>query len=82
MTGTPASYVDIPIPQQWQAMLDQGMPEWQVEALLDLQRYYTEGRGGEVDSVFADVVGRQPIRMAQFLKEFASAFAKPLAHLA
>jgi uncharacterized protein YbjT (DUF2867 family) len=82
VTGTPASYVDIPIPQQRQAMLDQGMPEWQVEALLDLQRYYTEGRGGEVDSVFADVVGRQPIRMAKFLKEFAGAFAKPLEHLA
>jgi len=79
VTGAPARYVDIPIAQQRQAMLDQGMPAWQVDALLELQRYYTEGRGGEVDSVFADVVGRQPTRLAQFLKEFASAFAKPLA---
>jgi len=80
VTGTPARYVDIPILQQRQAMLDQGVPAWQVEALLDLQRYYTEGGGGEVDSVFADVVGRQPTRMAQFLKEFASAFHQSLAH--
>jgi uncharacterized protein YbjT (DUF2867 family) len=79
VTGTPACYVDIPTAQQRQAMLDQGMPAWQVDALLDLQRYYTEGRGGEVDNVFADVVGRPPTRLAQFLKEFASAFAKPLA---
>ena len=79
VTGTPARYVDIPIAQQRQAMLDQGMPAWQADALLDLQRYYTEGRGAEVDTVFADVVGRQPARLAQFLKEFASAFAKPLA---
>lgn len=78
ITGTPVRYVDIPVAQQQQAMLDQGMPTWQVEALLDLQRYYTEGRGGELDNVFADVVGRQPTRMAEFLKEFASAF-QPLA---
>jgi uncharacterized protein YbjT (DUF2867 family) len=70
-TGVPARYVDIPVAQQRQAMLDQGMPAWQVDALVDLQRYYTEGRGGEVDSVFADVVGRQPVRLAEFLKEFA-----------
>jgi len=78
ITGHPVRYVDIPVAQQRQAMLDQGMPTWQVEALLDLQRYYTEGRGGEVDNVFTDVVGRQPTRMAQFLKEFAGAF-QPLA---
>jgi uncharacterized protein YbjT (DUF2867 family) len=80
VTGTPARYVDIPIPQQRQAMLDQGMPSWQVEALIDLQRYYIEGRGGVVDNVFADVVGRQPLRMTQFLREFKSAFIAPMAH--
>jgi len=80
VTGKATRYVDIPVAQQRHAMLDQHMPVWQVDALLDLQRYYTEGRGGEVDTVFADVVGRQPVKLAEFLKEFASAFMPPLAH--
>jgi len=75
ITGKTVHYVDIPVEQQRQAMLAQGMPPWQVEALLDLQRYYTEGGGGEVDIVFADVVGRQPKRLTEFLKENAAAFA-------
>ncbi len=79
VTGTPVRYVDIPVAQQRQAMADQGMPAWQVDALLDLQRYYTEGRGGEVDDVFQNVVGRPLTRMADFLKEFAGAFTNPVA---
>ena len=43
--------------------------------LLDLQRYYTEGGSGKVDTVFADFVGRQPTRLADYLKENAAAFA-------
>jgi len=80
VTGAPARYVDIPFPQQRQSMLDQGMPEWQADALLDLQRYYVEGGGSEVDTLFSDVMGRPAIRMAQFLKDFAGAFTKPLAN--
>jgi uncharacterized protein YbjT (DUF2867 family) len=80
VTGSLAHYVDIPVSQQRQAMLDQGMPSWQVDALLELQRYYTEGGGGEVDDSFTRVVGRQPTRLKQYLTEFASAFIPPEAH--
>ena len=73
-TGRPARYVDIPTAQLRQSMLDAGMPEWQVEALIELQRYYTEGGGAVVDGLFARVVGREATRLAQFLKEFASEF--------
>jgi uncharacterized protein YbjT (DUF2867 family) len=44
-----AKYVDIPAEAQRKAMMDQGMPEWQVTALLQLQEYYTAGKGGTVD---------------------------------
>ncbi len=77
VTGVATTYVDIPIAQQRQAMLDQKMPAWQVDALLDLQRYYLEGSGGEVDTVVADVIGRQPRTMSEFLREFASEFKRP-----
>lgn len=70
----PAQYVDIPVDAQRKAMLDQGMPAWQADALLDLQAYYTGGKGGEVDSLLPRLLGRAPITMDQFLPEFAGEF--------
>jgi hypothetical protein len=55
-------------------MLALGMPEWQVDALLDLQRYYTNGQGGEVTEVLAQLLGRPPVELDSFLKEFRDSF--------
>jgi uncharacterized protein YbjT (DUF2867 family) len=70
----PAHYVDIPVDAQRKAMLDQGMPDWQVTALLDLQTYYTSGKGGAVDGVLQALLGRPPITIDRFLEEFAAEF--------
>jgi uncharacterized protein YbjT (DUF2867 family) len=72
--GIEARYVDIPEAAQREAMLGQGMPEWQVTALLDLQRYYTGGQGGVVDGLVARLLGRPARTMDQFLAEHAAAF--------
>ena len=72
--GVAARFVDIPVEAQRKAMLDQGMPEWQVTALLDLQACYTGGKGGTVDSLTEELLGRPPIKMDQFLQEFAGQF--------
>jgi hypothetical protein len=55
-------------------MLDQGMPAWQVDALLDLQEYYTSGKGGEIDPLLPKLLGRPPVTMDRFLSEFAGEF--------
>lgn len=70
----PVQYVDIPVEAQRKAMLDQGMPAWQVDALLDLQEYYTSGNGGAVDSLLPKLLGHPPISMERFLAEFAGEF--------
>jgi uncharacterized protein YbjT (DUF2867 family) len=70
----PATFVDIPEEAQRKAMLEMGMPEWQVTALLDLQRYYVDGHGGEVDNVLESLLGRVPITLDQFLAEFKGSF--------
>jgi hypothetical protein len=67
-------YVDIPAEAQRKAMVDQGMPEWQVTALLELQDYYTGGKGGTLDGVLEGLLGRPPITMDQFLDGFAEEF--------
>jgi uncharacterized protein YbjT (DUF2867 family) len=71
---TATQYVDIPSEVQRKAMRDQGMPEWQVTALLELQEYYTGGRGGTLDGVLEGLLGRPPIAMDQFLEEFVEEF--------
>jgi uncharacterized protein YbjT (DUF2867 family) len=73
-SGRRVQYVDIPAAQQEQAMLDQRLPDWLVTALLDLQAYYTGGKGGEVDDVVSTILGRAPRTMDQFLADFADNF--------
>lgn len=73
--GSSVCFVNIPEEAQRKAMLDLGMPEWQVSALLDLQRYYTaEGKGGEVTSVTSQLLGRAPLTLDQFLDESRDSF--------
>ena len=74
LAGVAARYVDIPAEAQRQAMLDRGMPEWQITALLDLQAYYTGGQGGSVDGVLEGLLGRPPIGIDRFVEEFAAEF--------
>ncbi|MCL2430279.1 MAG: NmrA family NAD(P)-binding protein [Alphaproteobacteria bacterium] len=72
--GIPARFVDIPAAAQGQAMLDRGMPAWQVTALLDLQDYYVGGKGGQPDGTLARLLRRAPYTIDRFLDEFAATF--------
>jgi uncharacterized protein YbjT (DUF2867 family) len=74
VAGREAKYVDIPMEAQKKAMLEQGMPEWQVTALLDLQQYYLNGKAGETDGLLQKLLGRAPITMEEFLAENANEF--------
>ena len=74
VAGRPVQFVDIPEAAQRKAMLDLGMPVWQVDALLDLQRYYTGGQGGEVTDVLPRLLGRPPKSLNEFLDEFKGSF--------
>lgn len=70
-TELTARYVDIPLEQLRKSMLDQKMPEWQVDALLELQEYYKAGKGAKVDGVLQGLLGRPPMTMDRFLVEFS-----------
>ena len=77
--GRAVQYVAITQEELRQSMPDLGMPSWQVEALAELQAYYTDGAGGKVTSDVRNVLGREPIRMDQFLRDCASAFTQATA---
>jgi uncharacterized protein YbjT (DUF2867 family) len=74
VAGRPVEYVNISEDAQRKNMQDAGMPEWQITALLDLQRYYTAGKGGEVTNVLPELLGRAPKRLNAFLEEFKDSF--------
>lgn len=73
-SGREVQYVDIPVEKQRQALLDRGLPEWHADALLDLQAYYVSGKGGKIDGLLEQLIGRPPITMDDFLAEFAGEF--------
>ena len=75
LLGRPVQYVAITQEQLRQSMRDMGMPPWQVEALADLQAYYTDGPGGVVTGDVQSVLGRAPIAIDQFLHNYATALA-------
>lgn len=74
--GRTIRYIDIPMSEQKKAMLNAGMPEWQAQALIDLQEYYVQGNGGELNNDVQRITGHPPRNLDQFLAANASAFSK------
>jgi uncharacterized protein YbjT (DUF2867 family) len=73
-TGRPVRFVDIPEEAQRKSMLDLGMPEWQVTALLELQQYYKAGKAANITDVLPKLLGRAPLTLEQFLAESKDGF--------
>lgn len=69
VVGRKVSYVDIPESAQRQAMLDAGMPEGLVTAVLQLQEYYRTGACAGVDGLVAKLTRRPERTLDQYLQE-------------
>jgi len=78
-TGRTVQYVDIPPDAQRKALLDMGMPDIMVSALLELQEYYVSGKASKVDGMLESLINRAPTKMDDFLKEFADQFREQAA---
>jgi uncharacterized protein YbjT (DUF2867 family) len=72
--GRTVTYVDIPETAQRKSMLELGMPEWRVNAILDLPQYYVQGGGDKVTGLLPELLGRAPIHLDSFLAEFKDHF--------
>jgi len=77
--GHKVQYVDIPPDAQRKALLDMGMPDFMVAALLELQEYYASGKASRVDDTLEALIHRAPTKMDDFLKEFADQFREQAA---
>jgi uncharacterized protein YbjT (DUF2867 family) len=74
--GRAIKYVDLADESFSKALGGAGLPEWQVQALLELQQYFRSGRCGDVTSVLEDLLGRPPVRLSEFLNQHRSAFQR------
>ena len=74
VAGRTVTYLDIPEAAQRQSMLELGMPDWQVNAILELQQYYVQGGADKVTGVLSELLGRAPRNLDPFLAEFKDEF--------
>lgn len=67
--GKPVRYVGPPDDEARAAMLSRGMPEFHVDALIEVARAYREGGAGTVTSAVPDLTGRPALGFADFVRE-------------
>jgi uncharacterized protein YbjT (DUF2867 family) len=72
--GKPVAYVSTPDADWKKTMLGYGLPEWQVDGILDLLRYYKTGQSERVSPAVEEVTGVKPITYRQFAQDYSDAF--------
>ena len=72
--GREVRFINLPPEQFKQAVLSAGVPEWNANALVDLQRLYREGKAAAVTQDVEKVTGRKPTTFREFLQDHRSAF--------
>lgn len=75
--GRPISHINLSPSDLKSGMLAAGSPEYYADMLLDLERYYSEGRGNRITEDIKQVTGREPRRFEQYARDCASLF-KPI----
>ena len=64
-----------PPDEEWRAgALAAGLPEWLVDRLIDLQRYFRGGEGARVTQEVERLTGSPPTSFHRFAQDYASAF--------
>jgi uncharacterized protein YbjT (DUF2867 family) len=74
--GREVRFINLPPAELKKALLSAGMPEWNADALLDLQRFYREGKAATVTRDVEEILGRKPISFSKFLQDYRDAFQK------
>lgn len=72
--GRKIEFVNLAPEDLKQALLTAGVPEWNAEALIDLQRLYREGKASALTEDVETIVGRKPGTLSQFLSDYRHEF--------
>ena len=74
VAGREIRYVDVPESAARDGMLQAGLPQWQVDALMDLHAINKQNLWSAVTSDIEKVTGKPPIEFAQFARDHAEKF--------
>jgi uncharacterized protein YbjT (DUF2867 family) len=74
VAGREITYKDLPPVEFKKALLSSGTQEWSVDALVDLQRLYREGKASLLTDDVERLTGRKPKTFDQFARDYAFAF--------
>ena len=72
--GRTITYKDVPEAESRKSMTEMGLPAASIDRLLDLYRYFREGRAAVTRTAIKDVTGRDPIKFDQFARDYAAAW--------
>jgi uncharacterized protein YbjT (DUF2867 family) len=75
VVGRPVRYVDVAVDQARAGMLADGIPEWLVDALLDLGAFYRTGAASLVSDDVERLTGRGPRSVEDFVRDHPAVFA-------
>lgn len=70
--GKPVKHVKLTPEDYGKGMLTAGMPEWFVNLLVDLERFYRDQKASIISDDIKKVTGKDPIRFEQFVRDYAS----------
>ena len=74
VAGRTIKYVDLPPTEFKKGILSTGAPEWTANALVDLQRFYREGKASLLTNDVERLTRRKPITFDQFARDYTFAF--------
>lgn len=73
-TGRQVEFVDVPEAAARNSMLQQHMPDWMVNAMLDLERAYRANQFSETTDTVQQLAGRPPHSFRQFAEDYKECF--------
>ncbi len=68
------TYVSVSDDDARKGMKDAGVPNWAIDALMELYAINKAGYTAAVSPAVEQVTGRKPITFAQFAQDYAAAF--------
>lgn len=72
--GKTITYISPP-DAEWKRMaMSFGLPEWQVDGIIDLSHYYKAGKAERVSPAVKETTGREPTSFRRFAEDHAQAF--------
>jgi uncharacterized protein YbjT (DUF2867 family) len=72
--GKPVAYVDVPPEKLGDAMLQNGLPQWMVEGVLELYAIWKFNGASEVTGAVSHVAKAEPTTFTQFAHDYAPQF--------